>query len=467
MATKKKSAATQHALLVCAMVSIMLLPPTHALVNEVRLAILPALPPLTTPKDVLIPGEVNVVNTHSSSAAGWGLPFGLISYLLVWMIGSMFILGRYLIGLGRVRAWAKNGESFTNSIGSFQTVISSHVSVPMTAWIGYSVILVPESWRTWSKDRQEAVILHESAHIRRGDWLTQLIARLTCAALWPNPIIWILARKSRFLAERAADDAVLARGIPPTSYAQILLQTAREANASLPQTSVCMAQGPNVTRRIELILHNKTNRATTSRTGLVIGAMLILATSLPTAVMAITNRDSPEAPSQEKAKVEPIQIVVDCTVLKPGVSFSETGLKVFAETKTVHSGKKSASTLSNGLVYSFPIDSATLLLSKWKKEGKIVSHPVVMTLNGQQATISTLMNADNSQTMKFLPTINSKGELTMGFDYDLKQAKSTSFNEYITYTSKTPGTVVISRSMGSSKDPEVLAVVTVKVRKER
>jgi hypothetical protein len=240
------------------------------------------------------------------------------------------------------------------------------------------------------------------------------------------------------------------------------LETAKEANATLPQLSVCMAQGPNVARRIELILHPRTERGSISKPCLLTAAFLLIGTSLPVAITAITRHESQQSIPQSAAPREPVPVLVDCCLLKPGVLFSETGLKVFAETKAARPGKKPDSNKDTSFIYSFPIDSSKELIEKWTKSGKLLSHPVVFTLNGQQATISTSAGPEDSQTLKFLPTINANGGLTMEFSYDFKQRGSTSYAESITYTSKLPGTIVISRNTGPKQPKEVLAIVTVK-----
>ena len=58
------------------------------------------------------------------------------------------------------------------------------------------------------------VLAHELAHVQRFDWPLQLEAEGVCAALWFNPIAWVVARRLRDEGERACDDVVLALGDP-------------------------------------------------------------------------------------------------------------------------------------------------------------------------------------------------------------------------------------------------------------
>jgi beta-lactamase regulating signal transducer with metallopeptidase domain len=90
---------------------------------------------------------------------------------------------------------------------------------PLTAGILRPAVLLPPSARTWTAERLRMVLLHELAHIRRRDCLTQTMAELLRALLWPHPLAHLAARQMRLLREAAADDLVLRSGARPSSYA--------------------------------------------------------------------------------------------------------------------------------------------------------------------------------------------------------------------------------------------------------
>jgi len=100
------------------------------------------------------------------------------------------------------------------------------VAVPVTFGLLRPVVLLPEGAMSWPAERLRVALLHEFAHVRRGDWAAQTTARLVCALFWHNPLVWLGARRLRAEAERACDDLVLQSGISAPDYAQHLLAVA-------------------------------------------------------------------------------------------------------------------------------------------------------------------------------------------------------------------------------------------------
>ena len=87
-------------------------------------------------------------------------------------------------------------------------------------------IVIPATADLWPDDRRRAVLLHELAHVVRYDCLTQTLAIIVCAAYWPHPAVWWVARQLRVERELACDDRVLAAGAEARAYAGHLLDIA-------------------------------------------------------------------------------------------------------------------------------------------------------------------------------------------------------------------------------------------------
>src|SRR5947207_2309310 len=60
--------------------------------------------------------------------------------------------------------------------------------------------------RDLPRKSRDGVIVHELAHILRGDYGWHLLLRLVQAALWFHPLIWLAERRIHFIRERACDE---------------------------------------------------------------------------------------------------------------------------------------------------------------------------------------------------------------------------------------------------------------------
>ena len=63
-------------------------------------------------------------------------------------------------------------------------------SMPMAFGFLRPVIFLPADAAGWTEERRRMVLLHEYAHIRRGDLATHLLARMALALHWWNPLSW-------------------------------------------------------------------------------------------------------------------------------------------------------------------------------------------------------------------------------------------------------------------------------------
>jgi hypothetical protein len=117
-------------------------------------------------------------------------------------------------------------------------------------------VLLPAEAEDWPLDRQRVVLLHELAHVKRRDSMTQMLAHLACAVYWFNPLVWLAAQRLRAERERACDDLVLAAGTRGSDYADHLLDIARSLRSDAWPTwsAVTMAHRSQLEGRLMAIL---------------------------------------------------------------------------------------------------------------------------------------------------------------------------------------------------------------------
>jgi hypothetical protein len=135
--------------------------------------------------------------------------------------------------------------------------LSDRDTGPISWGIFRPVILLPKSAISWPRERLHAVLLQELAHIRRRDSFVQALSHAACAFYWPNPLVWLAAKKLRSEAELAADDAAISAGLKPSDYAGELLRLAHEfraQNSALTSVAFFMASPSALEERVESVL---------------------------------------------------------------------------------------------------------------------------------------------------------------------------------------------------------------------
>jgi beta-lactamase regulating signal transducer with metallopeptidase domain len=273
---RRASASTRHFLWVCAISSAAVVPPTMVTFPHWRLTAPTALAPLTTVLALDARGFVEsdrgsishetlpAQTTTADRPVHLSDPLSAIQFdgraytvfvLRVWMIGAISVLFYMLVGYfiaWRVRRsvvpvntpWTDTAEALTRSLGIHGPVAvgqSTKATVPVVCGLWRPMIVMPHDVEHWPQGRLPVVLLHELAHVKRRDALTQALAQVVCAAYWFNPLAWTAARHLRAERERSCDDVVLAAGAKRSEYASHLLEMARAMRSSWLPTPARLA----------------------------------------------------------------------------------------------------------------------------------------------------------------------------------------------------------------------------------
>jgi beta-lactamase regulating signal transducer with metallopeptidase domain len=199
--------------------------------------------------------------------------------LFLWTVGAGAVLiwvlagvagGWYLVATARPVTAPEWRRSLAQARAEAGTIAGSirlleHQAIGAPASIGWwrPAILLPAEARGWSESRREAVLAHELAHVRRRDNLTGLVAHLTCAVHWFNPLAWYAAQRMRIEREVAADDEVLARGMKASDYSRVLLELAESLGPSsrlVSATGLSLERSSVLARRLVAILDPQRRR---------------------------------------------------------------------------------------------------------------------------------------------------------------------------------------------------------------
>jgi len=171
------------------------------------------------------------------------------------------------------------------------------VDVPMVLGNFRPVILMPIGLLAGLPAAQvEAILLHELAHIRRYDYVLNVLQRLVEGLLFYHPAVWWISRVIRNERENCCDDVVVAMNGDAHEYAVAL--AALEQNRWSVREPAVAATGGNLVKRIRRLLYPKSpNGAWTPLFAAVI-LMTIAAVALTAWQAAPTQKTSAAAPQQ-------------------------------------------------------------------------------------------------------------------------------------------------------------------------
>lgn len=166
------------------------------------------------------------------------LPYVSMAYLLL----MVFLSIRWFLGYRQTQMIRRNGlqripanwRLFIKRIAAqlgikkeIRLYLSDAVTTPLTVGFFKPIILIPiASINHLSTDQLEAVLLHEMAHIKRYDYLLNIILSVVELTLFFNPFTQLLSKSIRKERENSCDDWVLQFKYNATVYAEALLRIA-------------------------------------------------------------------------------------------------------------------------------------------------------------------------------------------------------------------------------------------------
>jgi beta-lactamase regulating signal transducer with metallopeptidase domain/protocatechuate 3,4-dioxygenase beta subunit len=179
------------------------------------------------------------------------------------------------------------------------------LSVPIAVGVWRPVVLVPAGMvDATSNGLIDSVLLHELAHVRRGDCAANLLLRLVQAVYWPHPLVWIAARLVHATRERACDDYCIHMLGDKRMYRTTLLDVAEalaRRRVPAPALGLAMARRTQLGRRLAWI-DRSPGAARCRPHGLLAAALLgvtLAATALAAALQPVRAAARPAAANQD------------------------------------------------------------------------------------------------------------------------------------------------------------------------
>lgn len=229
-------------------------------------------------------------NENVYSGLNTFLPFASVAYLFLLLFPLIQFLRNYrfvrVIRAQGLKKIEKNWRTFikktADAMGINKPVhiwLSEKISSPVT--IGYlkPIILVPlAAINHLSPQQLEAVLLHELAHIRRYDYLVNLIINFIRTILYFNPFVKAFVKTIEREREKSCDEMVVQFQYDPHSYASALLILEKGDYLSRPFALAASGKKSDLIQRIEIILGiQKRNSFSFNRiAGLLAGLLCII-----------------------------------------------------------------------------------------------------------------------------------------------------------------------------------------------
>jgi len=289
----RQSAAVRHAIWTVGLICALLVPVCPPLLPSWHMQLLPT--PLSVPELPPVSSEQIAGATVVSPAPIFSAA-DLIFY--VWLAGVVIAAAWLLVGISRLAwlalrakpvrgdAWAPLSAGVAKALHLRRSIrlLQTERSRVMGAWgIFRGRVLLPPDAESWPEERIRVVLIHEFAHIKRNDWLIQIIAECARGLYWFNPLFWFMCGRLRRESEHACDDMVLGLGVDGKNYASHLLELARALNGTGAAWSaiLAMAQRRHLERRFEAMLNPLLNHRPISAAMMIGIALVALGASLP------------------------------------------------------------------------------------------------------------------------------------------------------------------------------------------
>lgn len=208
---------------------------------------------------------------------------GALFIFLIWALGvclAMVSLGSGLWRLARLRRSCMSIDTADfdpalrktlEAIGASGVTVASSDGVRVPAAIGFwkrTIVLPAWTLREMPAEDLNVILLHEFAHLRRGDDWTNLIQKVVRGLFFFHPAVWWIEKRLSVEREMACDDAVLAETSNPRGYATCLVSLLekslahRPANGQLSMVQAAVHRAREASLRLARILDTKRPAAT-------------------------------------------------------------------------------------------------------------------------------------------------------------------------------------------------------------
>lgn len=281
--------------------------------------------PLSSGVDAIAPAGAHPLESGREQVINSSLIFTLSGY--IYLAGVLFMLFRsmasvtYLKGLRKsgtqvAPAWQLRFTQIGKSLGIKKKVDfleSARVQSPLLLGYLKPAVIVPAGMLSMLPFSQvEAILMHELYHLKRRDYLVNIMQLFIEGLLFYHPVVWIISGFIRSEREHCCDDRVLNATDNPVNYAKALISIAEQQHYTRLAPGAVGSAKQQFYSRIRRILNSNTMKTTMREKVL---ALALLAGSL---VLLLTVSGFSAGPAfrwTNETSSEKIPEAVDLTLL--------------------------------------------------------------------------------------------------------------------------------------------------------
>ena len=225
----------------------------------------------------------DVVNSHLSQI------------VLVWLLGVIILSSRLILGwvtANRLASryahiaeaeWQQSMERIAAALHvrrTIQLLESAAVDVPtVIGWLRPAILLPVATLSGLSPDQIEMILAHELAHIRRHDFIVNLMQSSVETLFFYQPAVWWISRRIRIEREHCCDDIAVAATGDALRYARALTRF-EELRIDHAQTVLAASGGSLLLRIRRLVGVDSAESASWSSRWTAGAALLVIAIAL-------------------------------------------------------------------------------------------------------------------------------------------------------------------------------------------
>jgi TonB family protein len=291
------------------LVACLLLPfsqPWHAVSSEpvARVATATRL----TNTGISVPSEGGLTSSPWSSLEGLAafLLYGGILLRAVWLMVGAWMLGRIRREADILDPVPEPITRAQNRVGvAAGFYVSQRVSGPITFGLRHPIVVLPRGITSLHPSVQHAIACHELLHVRRRDWLFQLVEEGIRTLLWFHPVVWWLIGRIQLTREQLVDRESVALIESRERYVEALLTVATRTSTGLFTPAPAFFRRSLLKKRVAQILQERT--MSTRRMSVSLG---LSAAALTLAAVVAVRSFPLEAEGQSPSVgTQPVQIV--------------------------------------------------------------------------------------------------------------------------------------------------------------